>query len=356
MPKRIPITETKAPKIKKDPIAEYKEALVEKNVVEVLTLANDDCLATVKLHISTQSLELDRLFNGKGIPTGRVVELYGPPHIGKSTLLDHLFASVQNIGGIAILFDTEGARDIRYTQSIGVDPSKLLLIEFKPTELHIENVMSKIFQTIEFWAKEYPETPVVLGWDALGGTATRDELEKRMDKESQPARAAQIMRKACRQLPSKLGNTNISLVIANHEYLHFSMGGGFGGSKKETYGGEAVRHLATLRAQLYPVGWVKRADGQIVGREIGVKLVKNRLGNPWGEARIALISGIGIDNTWSVFNKLKEAGIITVSGSWAAINLDGELIKFQGWLGLTEKCKDDDTLFPRLVSIYKGLP
>lgn len=360
-PKRSPVAKgKKTPRIKRDLVKEYQQAVKETDVVEVLTLESNDCLANVRLHVSTQSLEMDRLLNGKGVPCGRVTEIYGPEHIGKSTLLDHLFAEVQSMDGVGVLYDTEGARDSRYTQRIGVDLGKLQYVEFKRGALHIENVIMQIYKTVEFWAEKAPDTPVVIGWDALGGTATRDELEKRLEKEARTAQAASVLRKACRQLPTKLGNTKIAVVICNHEYQKIQKGNKFGGfqqPKKETYGGGAVRHLATIRVQLHHVsgGWIKRADGTILGRRVGAYLIKNRLGNPFTAGEVALLSGVGIDNTWSLYERLKAAGIIVVSGGWSAVNLDGEEIKFHGWSGLADKCQVDETLFPRLVSVYQSL-
>jgi hypothetical protein len=91
----------------------------------------------------------------------------------------------------------------------------------------------------------------------------------------------------------------------------------------------------------------------ILGREVGVKVIKNRLGSPWTETSVALLSGRGVDNAWSVFENLKRQGIIAVSGSWAAINLDGEVYKFQGWSGLAEKCQEHPDLWPKMVALYE---
>lgn len=347
-----------SPKVKKDPIAEYQAAIKEKGIVEVLTLTDDSCLAKVRRHISTQSLGLDSLLNGKGIPTGRLIEVYGQAHIGKSTFLDHIFASVQSIGGVAVLFDTETARDMKYTSNIGVDSSKLQLVEFSKNQLHIENVMIKLMDTIEWWSSNYPDTPVVIGWDSLGGTATKDEIEKRLGSggkdskksEEKPAGAAKVLRNATRQLPTKLGGTNISVVVINHEYTTF----GQGRQGKVTYGGEAIRNLASIRLKLFPLGWIKKGDS-IVGRRVGAKLEKNKLGKPFAQVEVGLISGIGIDNVWTLYESLKEAKIIVSSGSWSAINLDGEVINFQGWSGLSDKCKEDPELFKKLVSVYHNI-
>jgi recombination protein RecA len=360
-PKRPPPRNAKrpvrSPVIKVDLLKEYDQTIRKDGVAESLALSDDACLSRVRGAVSTQSLALDRLLNGQGFPFGRVSELYGPPHIGKSTLLDHAFAEVQRMGGAAVLIDSETARDINYTKKIGVDPTRLRNLEFKRGELHIESILIKIYDTVEFFAARAPDYPVVIGWDALGGTATRDELGKRLEKESRMAQAAQVLRKACRQLPGKLGGTKVAVVIVNHEYEHIPKPGTpvFVGKKRETYGGDAVRHLASIRLQLFHLGWVKDVAGEVIGREVGAKLIKNRLGNPWGETRFALLSGIGIDNTWSVFTRLKEARLIVTEGSWSAINLDGTEYYFQGYRGLQEKIVEDESLFPRLVAVYKTL-
>ena len=65
--------------------------------------------------------------------------------------------------------------------------------------------------------------------------------------------------------------------------------------------------------------------------------------------KIAVGSGI------TLFNSLKSSGVIVTSGAWSAINLDGEVLKFQGWSGLTEKIAADATLWGRLVSVWKQL-
>lgn len=381
-PKRTPVRKSKTPqkrkpakvptkrtKVRKNPIKEFREAISKDGVVEVLTMADDDCLAHVKTHVSTQSLELDRLLNGLGIPLGRVTEVLGPPHIGKSTVLDHVFAQVQQMGGVGVLADTEGARDSTYSREIGVDLEKLQYLEFPRKEivkdkkvvgyeeqLNLENVLTKILETADFFATKYPDLPVVIGLDALAGTATKDELANRLSKDEQPAAAAKLLRKICRQFPTYMSNTNVGLVVCNHEYQNIQMGKKVG-TVREGYGGDAIRHLASIRLSLFYGGeWVKRSDGAILGRVVKAKLVKNRLGNPWGEARIAILSGKGIENIWNIYEKFKAAKIMSASGSWAAINLDGEIIKFQGWSGLAQKCEEDPTLYPRLVSVYKGMP
>lgn len=353
--RRVATATAKQPALRTDAEREFNEAIRVNGIVEVCSLEDSDCLASIRDYVSTQSLELDRLLSGKGVPCGRVTEIFGPNHLGKSTILDHIIAECQRRGGVGVLIDSEGARDVQYSRAIGVDTGKLKYLEFEPHELHMENVLMRLYDVIEYWVSKDPDRLVVIGWDSLGGTSTRDELDKRLAKDSRPAMAASVLRRACRQIPPKLGNSRIAVVVVNHEYMNLDLHGHVG-VKKETYGGEAMRLLASLRIQLYHAGWIKNGDGVILGRELGAKLIKSRIGKPWGEARVAMIPGVGIDNVWSVYERLRHQGVIQSSGSWSAINLDGEKIAFQGWLGLLQKCRDDETLFARLASVYQGVP
>lgn len=360
VPVRSPVVRKDPPKIKKDPLAEYREAVEKDGHAQIVALGSEDCSSNVRRWFSTGSMALDRLCNGKGIPAGRITEMFGVGHVGKSTMLDHIMAGCQREGGVACLADTESARDVKYTSRIGVDPAKLQLIEFERGHLTVENVLDKIKLTADFWSTKYPDMPVVIGFDALGGTPTSEELEKKLgaavgeDQEhTKPGGAAKVLRQACRQLVGAIAGTNIAVVICNHEYEQI-MKHGFG-KKRETYGGEAIRLAATYRIELFNLGFIKRGDGQIIGRQVGAKLVKNRLGKPWGQTSFALIPGIGVDNSWDLYEGLRDRGVIVISGSWAAVNLDGTVIKFQGWAGFQAKCAEDPTLFPRLVTVYQTL-
>lgn len=366
MKKRTPVlVKKKEPKrLRVDPSKEYAETLKAQGIASISKMSNDEALCNITGRISTGSLALDAVLTNPrepegwaGIPFSRITEIFGPPFIGKSTLLDHTMASIQRAGGRAILIDTEISRDRHYVQRLGVDLDALDYLEFERGEMYIENIIQAIYKTLDFWAVKYPEIPVVIGWDALGGTATKDEWEKGLqsEKASQPGAAAKAMHAATRQLAPRLGGTKIALVILNHEYEVINTGGfGSFGKKRETYGGSGVRHAGSVRIQLYNSGTqIKRADGWVMGRVIVAKPVKNRLGNSNLEAHVPIINGVGVENTYTVFEELKKLNIIVTSGGWSAVNLDGQVINFQGWAGLKTKCAEDPTLFDRLVSVWR---
>ena len=353
-------------RVRVDPLKEFAEAMSEQGIATVSQLANDEAVPNVLGRVSTGSLALDVALRNPlephgqaGIPLGRVTELYGPPFIGKSTLLDHVLGEVQKIGGVAILADTEISRDRHYTKRLGVDLHKLQYLEFERDKLYLENVIQAIYKAIDFWGDKHRDTPVIIGLDALGGTATHEEMEKGLttgDKAAQPGLAARVMHRASRLLPGRLAGRRIGLVILNHEYEKIGgFGGGFGqGPRRETYGGSGVRHVGTTRLQLYSGGtYIKRSDGTYLGKEVVAKFVKNRLGDSQCEVRIPILNGVGVENVYTLFEDLKDAKIIVTSGAWSAINLDGQVLKFMGWSGLKEKCSEDATLFDRLVFVWK---
>jgi RecA/RadA recombinase len=357
----------------------FQQALSQKGFVKLLKFSDDDCLAHLKDCLSTGAIALDELLGNRGIPLGRITEVYGNWHIGKTTLLNQLFTQAQRRGGWACVFDTETAMSEEYTVGLGVDPEKLTYAQFDPGQGSLENVCLTILNSVRWWRQNDPDRVVLLGLDSLGGTPTADELRAPLASEEvegeatkkegtkkeggkkkkarQPGAAARVMHAFRRQIPQELGNTNIGLVVINHEYQSWSSGK----TRRETFGGEAMRAAASIRLKLFSVGHYLERAGVTIGKEVNADLVKDKIfGKTGGRARFALLNNIGIDNTWTVFEDLKRRGVIVQSGSWCAMNLDGEELKFQGWNGFTKLCDkpvDEGKLgyFDRIVSVYEQL-
>src|SRR5262245_18579203 len=77
--------------------------------------------------ISTGSLALDIALGGKGLPRGRVVEIYGAEASGKTTIALHAVANAQKAGGVAAYIDAEHALDPAWAKRMGVDLENLLV-------------------------------------------------------------------------------------------------------------------------------------------------------------------------------------------------------------------------------------
>ena len=89
-------------------------------------LAYDKSPTHVKRWISTGSKQLDYIISNRrdgGLPEGRIVEIFGPPSIGKSHIAIQIARSTQSLGGIVVYIDTENATSVENLGLLGVDIS-----------------------------------------------------------------------------------------------------------------------------------------------------------------------------------------------------------------------------------------
>src|SRR3954451_2340209 len=76
--------------------------------------------------ISTGALSLDLALGGKGLPRGRIIELFGPESSGKTTIALHAVANAQR-HGVAAFIDAEHALDPSWCKRLGVNIESLLV-------------------------------------------------------------------------------------------------------------------------------------------------------------------------------------------------------------------------------------
>src|SRR5712671_4665486 len=76
--------------------------------------------------ISTGALSLDIALGGRGLPRGRIIEVFGPESSGKTTVALHAVAQAQKAGGVAAFIDAEHALDPSWARRVGVDLESLL--------------------------------------------------------------------------------------------------------------------------------------------------------------------------------------------------------------------------------------
>src|SRR5437867_13089122 len=77
--------------------------------------------------ISTGALSLDIALGGRGLPRGRIIEIFGPESSGKTTVALHAVAGAQRQGGVAAFIDAEHALEPSWAKRVGVDLEGLLV-------------------------------------------------------------------------------------------------------------------------------------------------------------------------------------------------------------------------------------
>ena len=96
-------------------------------------LAHDTSPTHVNRWISTGSRLLDYIVANRpdgGLPEGRIVEIFGPPSIGKSHIAIQIARSTQKMGGIIVYIDTENATSVENLGLLGVDITKRFVYSY----------------------------------------------------------------------------------------------------------------------------------------------------------------------------------------------------------------------------------
>lgn len=117
--------------------------------------------------ISTQSLCLDIAIGCPGIPGSRMTQIFGLDGTGKSTLVMHLLAECQAMGGKGFLFDTEDCYDYERAKKVGVNLDTLALGE--PDTLEELHEMMKDYSSD--WKEDHDPTkePLLFAIDSASG-------------------------------------------------------------------------------------------------------------------------------------------------------------------------------------------
>ena len=120
--------------------------------------------------ISTGCLSLNVLFSGKldgGIPKGKISTIAAPSASGKSFVGMKVVKNAQKAGMDVIYLDTEFAFSYSMANNLGIDESKLLVIQDNQIEDVQKNIMT-IFDDIEIEERKN----VILVIDSWGGFVT----------------------------------------------------------------------------------------------------------------------------------------------------------------------------------------
>ena len=130
-------------------------------------LSVDESPTHVKRWISSGSRQMDFIMSnrpGGGAPEGRIIEIFGPPSIGKSHIAIQFAKSTQKMGGIVVYIDTENATSVENLAALGVDISK----RFVYIDTHCtEEVLSIAESTILKAKSMNKDVPVTIIWDSV---------------------------------------------------------------------------------------------------------------------------------------------------------------------------------------------
>ena len=251
--------------------------------------------------IPTGSVGLNIALGVGGYPRGRIVEIYGPESSGKTTLAIHAMAEVQKQGGIAAIIDAEHAFDRFYAEKLGVNTNDLLIAQPDCGEQALD-IADELIRSAAV-------DLVVI--DSVAALTPKAEIEGDMG-DNKVGLHARLMSQALRKLTATINKTNTTCIFINQ--LREKIGVMFG-NPETTTGGNALKFYASVRLDIRKSTAIKDGD-EILGNQVRVKVIKNKVAPPFKKAEFDLMFNEGISRVGEIVDMGVEKGILTKSGSW----------------------------------------
>lgn len=282
-------------------------------------LAYDVSPTHVKRWISTGCKQLDYIVANRengGMPEGRIIEIFGPPSIGKSHLAIQIARSTQQMGGIVVYIDTENATSVENLGLLGVDINK----RFVYVDTHCtEEVLSIAESTIMKAKAMDKDVPITIVWDSVAATSPKAELVGDYDKDSIGLQARAIS-KGMRKITGVIANQNVLFVILNQ--IRTKIGVMYG-DPTTTPGGKAIPFHSSVRIKLGAGQRIENKDKEVVGIHVSAKTIKNKVAPPFRTANFEIHFGKGIREHEQVFDLLRKHGAETVDGNEIVVSGTG---------------------------------
>jgi len=251
--------------------------------------------------ISTGALSLDIALGGRGLPRGRLIEIFGPESSGKTTVALHAVANAQRAGGVVAYIDAEHALDAAWAKKIGVDLEGLLVSQPSNAE--------EALKIAEMLVKSNAVDLIVI--DSVAALVPRAEVEGEIGDQHMGLQA-RLMSQALRILNPTVARTKTCIIFINQ--IRQKIGVMFG-NPETTSGGLALKFYSSVRLDIRKITGVKDGD-ETIGNRVKVRVVKNKVAPPFKQAEFDLMYDRGISREGDLMDLAIEDKLFEKSGSW----------------------------------------
>jgi recombination protein RecA len=300
---------------------------------DYILLDEDGSIDDVTTFLPSGCTALDYLMSNRkngGYPVGKIVEIAGPPHSGKTLLAIHACAEAQKAGALCVYLDPENAFNEDFAKRIGLDLAANSFWYVKPPPPTIESLFDFLFKLsnqIDELKKEkqWPFKYVLVIWDSVASSPPKQDSEQENpDPGANVGLIPRIISKNLRTFLNIAAKKDILLLCLNQLRNRISVMPGQ--DPWTTPGGNAIPFYSSVRLRIKGLGKIKDSSGEIIGVNTEVKVEKTRFGPPFRKAEFPIYFTHGVDDPECIINCLEEKKAVeTINGG-----PKGKFIAFSG--------------------------
>lgn len=238
--------------------------------------------------------------DARGVQSGKIVQVFGKPSSGKSTLSLDVIRQFQRDypeDAFPLLVDFERAFDPSYAASIGVDLDRLYVVRPDTGEQGLNIVETAI-------VNEGVKLVVV---DSVSAMKPASENDKDYDDNAKMASAAGLVTRFCNRMIGLIDNNDALVIMLNQMRKNFST---MSPEQEIPWGGMALQFATSVSVAM---ARIRTEDSRMTSQAI---IKKNRAGAPQSRTEFFINYGRGIDHDADVLSLACDRGIVFKNGAW----------------------------------------
>jgi len=276
---------------------------------DLLSMGPKKSLSELKV-IPTGSIYLDCVLGSGGFPDNRIIEIFGPPSAGKTSMALQLMSQYVKERGYdrpPAFIDLERTTGLDLVESMGIDPDRVIFAYPDTAEEALEI------------AKNLGNTGKVgfIVFDSIDAAQAEADVQRDIGSKG-VGELARLLSKSMRLL-SKVGDNNdVCYIFINQIRMNIGV---MYGNPETTSGGNALPFYASLRLRVSS----KPSTAQSGALDMKIKVVKNKLAPGLNQtAEFRFVCGKGIDPINDLLSYAKDIGLLRFAGSAVKLNLPEE--------------------------------